>query len=327
MENSLARKNDALKPLATALASAQDLLRDYPPHNNALKSDPTESLPSLLEQCQAFSTAIGERPAEPVRTIHHFACTGGTLISKCLAALPNTALFSEIDPLSTIHVQNGIRRFAPTDLLVDLHCGWRKQSPDFIIETFLVTIEHLRAEFSESGQHMVIRDHPHSHFCTKTDYAARPTLRDILSPRIPVLSLVTLRHPLDSYLSLHTNGWNSFQPFTLEEYSRRYLCFLEAYADVPQVRYEDFVANPSATLAQICDCLSLPFNDAVLDLFAGSLLTGDSGRRGDTIGMRQRRPVSDQIRKETETSALYQTLCDRIGYDPVWDHTPLLPSN
>jgi hypothetical protein len=35
-----------------------------------------------------------------VRTLHHVACSGGTLISRCLAALPGVVLLSELNPLN-----------------------------------------------------------------------------------------------------------------------------------------------------------------------------------------------------------------------------------
>jgi hypothetical protein len=39
-------------------------------------------------------------PLEPfvVRTLHHVACSGGTLISRCLAALPDVVVLSELNP-------------------------------------------------------------------------------------------------------------------------------------------------------------------------------------------------------------------------------------
>ena len=48
-----------------------------------------------------FSLQEGAAGCGPtLRTIHHFACTGGTVISKCLAALPQVMLISEINPIN-----------------------------------------------------------------------------------------------------------------------------------------------------------------------------------------------------------------------------------
>ncbi len=74
-----------------------------------------EPLPSLLEQCRTLTDSNPTEP-EPIRTIHHFACTGGTLISKCLACMPNTQLLSEVEPFSRMQEMSQ-SRFHPTDFI------------------------------------------------------------------------------------------------------------------------------------------------------------------------------------------------------------------
>ena len=44
-------------------------------------------------------------------------------------------------------------------------------------------------------------------------------------------------------------------PATFDEYCRRYLAFLDAYAGVPVVRYEDFVASPQRAIERVADFL------------------------------------------------------------------------
>ena len=36
----------------------------------------------------------------PIRVVHHWACSGGTIISRSLAQLPNVVLLSEVHPLA-----------------------------------------------------------------------------------------------------------------------------------------------------------------------------------------------------------------------------------
>lgn len=68
-----------------------------------------EPLPSLL---QLISADQGQK--EQIRTIHHFACTGGTLIAKCLASMPNTQFISEIEPHSNMTSK---AKFTPTNFI------------------------------------------------------------------------------------------------------------------------------------------------------------------------------------------------------------------
>jgi len=303
-------------PLIDAVTEALELLGDYnsgPALPSPLPDDP---LPSLLEQCETLCARAAAEAPLPVRSLHHFACTGGTLISKCIAAQPNTVLLSEIDPLSTLHLLQGKKPFFPTDILGDLRVGVRQAPDTELADVFLAGLERMRDLLAGRGQALVVRDHPHSQFCTGVDFAARPTLHRIIADRMPLLSVVTLRHPLESFLSLDANGWRHFTPFTLEEYSQRYLAFLAAHTGLEQVRYEDFVAAPDAVTAQICDILDLPFDDMAIDHIDMFRLSGDSGRSGTRIAPRTRRTVPDAIAAQIGTSSSYGALCQQTGYDP-----------
>src|SRR5690606_26210779 len=90
---------EVVKRLAATLHEAKELLRDFA---QEAKSGPLEiqSTGSLVDQCIALCEERRFERKEPVRIVHHFACTGGTLICKCIAAMPNTQLLSEVNPLN-----------------------------------------------------------------------------------------------------------------------------------------------------------------------------------------------------------------------------------
>jgi len=304
-------------PLLASLREALLLLEDYgtPPDSRLVSA--AEPLPSLLAQCEALSAeaaAAGET-ADPVRTLHHFACAGGTLLAKCIAGLPNVVILSEIDPLSRLHLRTKRRPFFPTDIIADLRVGLRPVADETILAMFRAGLAQLRTALVADGRHLVIRDHAHSQFCTADEAAARPTLREIVQRAFPVRSVVTLRHPIDSFMSLDAQNWRHFSPFTLDEYAVRYLAFLDAYAGVPRIRYEDFVAAPETVLEEIASLLALPFEPAALQLMAIVPMTGDSGRSSTTIAPRPRRAVSDALREAARASAAYIALCAAMGYD------------
>ena len=227
-----------------AVETALALVQDYAGAD--LTNLPKEPIPSLLEQCNHL---IAETRPEPLRLLHHFACTGGTLIAKCLAALPNTLLLSEIDPLSTMLFDPERPKFAPTDLVLNTRHSSHGEDEALLIEIFLGGLAALRAGAQLRGRHLVLRDHAHSQYCTSRDPASRPTLREIMPPDLALLSVVTLRHPVDSYLSLRANGWHGgMNPATIDEYARRYIAFLDRHSGLPWLRYEDFVAARSKAL-------------------------------------------------------------------------------
>ena len=300
------------KALLDTLDTALDLLMDY--GQQGLPLDQIEPLNSLLEQCEAISRS--EPLPEIQRSIHHFACTGGTLISRCVGAVANVTLLSEIDPLSELlFPQAGQKpKFNPSDLIYTARVVPRPLSASGAEAVFDAAMDALMAELSGRGRYLVLRDHAHSQFCTTTDPSSRPTLRELLERRGPTMSVVTIRHPIDSFVSLKRQGWMHFEPATLDEYSARYHLFLEAHKGLPIVRYETFLETPDETLRKICAELHLPSQDGLTDLLEIVSLSGDSGRSSNVIAPRRRRPMPQPLLNEVSKSVAYVELCDRLGY-------------
>lgn len=303
-------------PILSVVDQALALLADYTSVADSLRPA-HEPLPSLLAQCEALTAAASLAQPEPVRTLHHFACTGGTLIAKCLAVMPNVALLSEIDPLSKLDLHARIGEFAPTDLILGMRGSLRDFSEGAITAVALASIKALHAETSADGRRLVLRDHTHSHFCNAAvDFFHRPTLRALIAQILPVVSVVTVRHPIDSFVSLRRNGWVHFSPDSLEEYCQRYHTFLDAYADAKLFRYEDMLLDTEFFLQQLCEALLLNYKPGAGDLIDVVRLSGDSGRSGDIIASRPRRKLETSLIAEMNSSPAYTTLCDRLDYDP-----------
>lgn len=303
-----------MEGLIAALDDALDMLGEF--------SVSTELVPvagspeSLLDQCLELCEQAEATGPEPIRTLHHFACTGGTLISKCLAAMPNTQVLSEVDPLSTfLEIPGGPPRFVPTDMISLLRQASRSPNTDLLIEVFLAELGLVHVETLRMGQRLLLRDHAHGHYCHGPNIPRRLGLRDIVDMRFPIMSVITVRHPLDSYLALSANGWISYTPPGFDEYCRRYLVFLADHAGLPVVRYEDFVDAPQAEMQALCHLLALPYADDFVHVFDAFRLTGDSGRTGNAIERRPRRRVDDDTAAEAATSPHYPLLLQRLHYD------------
>lgn len=305
-----------VEDFSCAIDDALRLFQTYgpPPQSSPLRADST--LPSLIDQCMTLCAQPSAAQKEPIRTIHHFACTGGTLISKCIAAMPNTQLLSEIDPLSDLSIGLETPRFSPTDLIAQARQSTRGVPTNVVIELFLSSLDILHAEAENRGHRLVLRDHSHSQFCTAQEASARLTLREIVQRRHKVLSVITVRHPIDTFISLCGQGWDHFRPPTFDEYCSRHLSFLLRYKGVPVIRYEDFINSPSQTMQQICTALALPYQDRFGDLFNAFKLTGDSGRTSDQIARRERRAPSAGLLRAAVGSIHYHQLSAILRYDP-----------
>jgi hypothetical protein len=272
-----------------------------------------DPLPSLLSQCRQLVDENIEA-SEPIRLVLHFACTGGTLISKCLASMPNTQVLSEVEPHSNL-VELKRLAFAPTDLVQLCKASSRGCDTELVSQVFLAGLEAIYRDCKQKGIRLILRGHPHSHYCSGFRTAETDTLTEVVAREYPCLSLVTVRHPLDSFLSLEAQGWKDFRPFSLEEYSKRYLVFLSDHSDSPIVKYEDFTKDPQVTMRKICEVLSLRFQPGFETLFGVHRLSGDSGRSSARIGNRPRRQLSPEVAREARDSESFHHLCDVLGYD------------
>lgn len=250
-----------------------------------------------------------------VRTLHHLACTGGTVISRCIAALPNVRLLSEVDPLSPMEEPRG--RFFPTDLIRTMRMGSRPAGQATEVGMFQAALGVLQADSRAEGFDLVLRDHAHGQFNTGECLPDRPTLREMVAEIAPVRSLVTVRHPFDSYLSLRKNGWLHFEPATPDTYAERYHAFLERHAGVAIMHYEAFTEDPEPWLRTAADALDLAFDPLCLELFPAITLSGDSGRSSDIIRPRARSPFPEDLRAQAHASRTFMDLLDRLGYSPV----------
>lgn len=297
-----------------AVAESLRLFRQANFREVSERHETSQPLPSLLERCQQYIPADHQPRKEPIRLIHHFACTGGTLIAKCIASMPNTQLLSEVEPHSTIQQQRR-SKFAPTDLIGLVRNSSRGSESELESKLFLVALETLYEDCTRKGLRLILRDHAHSSYCTGPAISAAPHLRRLLNDRHALQSIVTVRNPLDSWLSLNKNGWVHFQPGSLDEYAARYHRFLDDHADLPTFRYEDFVSNPDQQLQEMCTALDLPYTKDYKMLFAVHQFSGDSGRSSDVIGSRPRREVPSTIAEEAVASTAYRGLCRRLAYD------------
>nr|WP_321442513.1 hypothetical protein [uncultured Cohaesibacter sp.] len=297
------------------LKDIETLLKDV----EAIEQAADEWHMSRLEAVNACMELIDDLPVlveEPIRTVHHLACTGGTLITKCLASMPNVLMLNEVDPLSRLIQNPKAPSFTPTDMIALAAQGDFEIDNSVRIEMFLVALEALKSRMEQVGRVLVLRDHSHSHYNVGDSIPNRPTFREIVAKKYRVCSVVTVRDPIDSFLSLRNKGWNShFTPSDFNEYCCRYLAFLDGYPNTEIIRYEDFIEKPEDVAAQMCEHLELAFIPEFKSIFFQFHFSGDSGRGGDVIKKHPPREIGD-LKSEIKASESYKILVDRLGYAP-----------
>lgn len=268
---------------------------------------------SLLEKCAQVCAQYQEQKPT-IRIIHHLACSGGTLISKCLSAMPNIFLLSEVHPYSNLHLGGKKPKFLPTDIaslsryarIPDLE----RLHKDLFISNIKIAHEHVK----RNGGSLLLRDHTHSDFHTELEPKNTPAIINVLAENFNIQSVITFRNPIDSYLSLQANGWVHFTPPSFEEYCARILKMLNIYNSCPVFHYESFVFSPEKILMEICNALSISYNESWSLYFDIAQVSGDSGRSGSTIVERPRREMEESFKKEMLQSKSYEEIKFRFDY-------------
>ncbi|NQZ87259.1 MAG: hypothetical protein HRT54_06730 [Colwellia sp.] len=268
--------------------------------------DPLIDTKSLLSRCEWLCESYtNTKPT--IRIIHHLACSGGTLFSKCISAMPNVYLLSEAHPFSDLRTNKSKPSYTPSDIsMLTKHAGIPNQRA-LAVKLFKSAIDEVYKHVTNMGGTLVLRDHTHSDFNTNEVIPAKSVLIKLLEEDYNIASVLTIRNPIDSYASLIKNGWLHFEPSTFDEYCRRLLLLIESFEQNKIFKYEDFLANPQEQMLAITQALDLSFDDSFEYIFGMFSVTGDSGRSGDIIGERER-IVSAEVLEESLTSIHYQKL-------------------
>ena len=260
---------------------------------------------------------MAENPT--LRIVHHLHRTGGTLISKCMASMPDISLLSEVNPAAP-------RQFIVLDPVFQANFWLRllkEPEADRLKDaSFRDKIKAVHAAATARGDHLILRNWAYLDFFA-LPFADRPT-NQLMTAReleqdFAIREMVTVRHPLDQWLSWCAHGGAAkASDFTFAQFAEACVRFLDRTSALPFVRYEDFVETPQATMRRICDILALEFDTVFMDRWPYyHQITGDDNDRGLggwLIEPRPRRPASQQLLDEAVGNPDYQKLLEYYGY-------------
>lgn len=269
-------------------------------------------LDNLKPQYSKIDESISRKPK--LRVIQHFACSGGTIISKCLRSMPNAFLLSELHPTTRLHLVDQ-PPYSPRDIASQALYGDLPGIDDVNTRAFISQLLDTNEHVYNFGGDLVIRDHTHADFCVGDVTENGSALFKIIPDSVLTLRVATIRNPIDAYLSLKSNGWIHFSPSHFDEYCRRFLKFLESYDNNNIFKYESFVSDPCGFMKAVCCALDIAYSDIFLECFKFYRVSGDSGRSSDVIEKRPRRPLSNEYLKEIESSPHMKTVNELYGYD------------
>jgi hypothetical protein len=256
--------------------------------------------------------AAGDRPV--LRLIHHLARTGGTTICKCLAAMPEVALLSEIHPLGIEKISALRQAMNWFGLVSQAEIDQLGSPPDFA-----ASIRLIASRASARGLKLVIRDWSHLDFAGAPLVEApafRLTTAEALSAHFQLRQVATVRHPIDHWQSLRRVPIMRGK-IDLDRFLKGYRCFAEFAAPMGFVRFEDFCAHPDDSLQRLCDALDLAYDAAWRLRWADyDRITGDEvARRGaGELKQPRRRPLEPGLADAFLKHPDYQPALTLLGY-------------
>lgn len=253
-----------------------------------------------------------------VRILSNLARAGGTLVSRCLGAMNNIVLLSEIHPLGT-HIFNPLAQARDWYGLLkpgDMDRGY----------SFSDAIMLIAERCSGAGKTLVIRDWAHLDYIGVPFVnrpAGRPQLRDALAGRCDMRVCALVRHPADQWLSTLR-----LQVMTgrlgLDAFLAGYRQHAEQAVESGFIRYEDFTAEPLLHMRTLCEKLRMPCDPGFIDRWQHNRhVTGDisgmSRGSGARIRPLPRRVVDGSLARLLRGNPDYRQSLELLGYS---DTTP-----
>jgi hypothetical protein len=250
-----------------------------------------------------------------LRTIHHLACTGGTVICKAINSMNNTIVISEINPN---RLQYRFNPFDPTQLLLG---NPRLQNNKALRSNiFLGRVMECHKISKNINCNLILRDHSDSDYMMAKDIGSiknRSSLLDILLKHFDISSILSIRDPVESYISASSRGWTK-SVIDFDDYCRRFELIVETYSSLgcKIVRYEDFCENPHNTMKIICEYFDISLNDNFEENFFKSQMTGDSGRGKSLKRIQTLEPkvLPQKLKDEALYSKAYLRIANMFNY-------------
>ncbi|NMF85924.1 sulfotransferase family protein [Nodosilinea sp. P-1105] len=249
-----------------------------------------------------------------------FARSGGTLINRCLSCIPGNLVLSEVNPHGS-----------PISISYQAH-KWLELLSDSEVLTFerltyTEKISYLSQRSVCRGANLIIRDWPTLNFLDNVIPSSllEPSL--VLEQELYLnyaqlkhQAIVICRQAADIYDSLKRNFCN-FENLTVEVFSERYLEYAKSIVGYKIVHYETFCTNPKDTCQNICQMLSINYDERFLeDFYKFYQCTGDNLLHHPPRGVQLKdiRPLESRVDSiyyiQAKANKNCQTADDMLGY-------------
>lgn len=242
----------------------------------------------------------------------NFARSGGTLLNRCLAALPNCVVISEVNPLGGGWGTQGSESPVTIADQANYYYNIKIHKGDFLSEAL-----ELHSACLSLGKTLIIRDWSFVNFVPYIDnnYKApnRLLALELLQKTKQVRPFAFVRDAIDVWISRKTPQPKQF----FSEYSR----FVDAIikAGMPIYKYEDLCADSDKFMKSLCNDSGITFSENYKHFAMIKNIHGDVQNKGFSRTDSQIKPQVRQFifpwkLSELEKCRLVSDVNAKLGY-------------
>lgn len=220
---------------------------------------------SLLERCNVvYEEYCANKPT--IRILHQLACSGGTLISNYISAMPNVSLVREVNP-SVIQVSDKDKpKFQLSDVtLLAKHSGIPKRKA---LENTLLkqAIDQIYQHVTNQGATLVLVEDVNVAFEYGNFTHTQSELVKLLGQDYNISSVLAIQSPVDVYENICLEGRTTEYISSLAEYCIRFSNYLEHFPFGRVFSDEVLSGDAQKTIEGIAQALELPFDKIFQDI-------------------------------------------------------------
>jgi len=258
-------------------------------------------------------------------TLHHLSATGGTIITKILSTSDDFFVLNEKHPYFLYTEDQNT--FSPTRVMGELYSRYSAEifkdkdislKNKILSDLFLSELKSADHIAKEHNKTLLIRDWSHNDFL-QSNSECKGALHELLknTPDIDVTAkIVTIRNPIDSYLSCLKTTFIESIDNNWELYCNRSIMFYEYYKkqDCNIFKYEEIIKSPGKFIDEISALTGASFPTNYQERVDRYSFSGDSGRKSSKIGIRTTRREDIKLRNRLMTTDCYKKAEKILNY-------------
>lgn len=218
---------------------------------------------SLLARCEQVCKKHESRKPT-IRIVHQLASVEDTLISKCISAMPNVYLLSDVHPFIGLETEQGEPKYAPTDILTRIKSADIPKQKELAANIFKQSITQIYDHVVKLGGTLVLLEDTNDSIIRQGGAEHHSLLSSLLCEDFNIVSILVVGDPSDIFYNVNRKA--EFGHLCFARYCLHYSQYIESFPSEKIFSEDALIKKPQEYLRTICGGLQIPFNNMVEDV-------------------------------------------------------------